>query len=627
MRVSAGAFRFGAICGLLLRNRREVETACSMKEASMFSSGAVKARSNPARTMLGAAGLMMVWAVSTGPAGAEDYTLRDVTISGALGTYTMPEIIVSGANMPVSELGDALASDDFDQIWAVLSQFSADEVVIPTLSFSQDFSDVEQSGRYDEVRLADVDMGRIGEFSAAGGAFVALDDREEVSGTFGRMTAQAMDLPWVIRFYTETAGDGDNPYRPAYEAFSVADMTLTDGESVEIDIEMIEGASFAMRLLDQPFARTIEEMAALEDGPVSTEDEVRALRFVVDMLESFRFSGMEAHGMRMASLDPQEPFAMTIGTIGLGGDEEGGFSGFYLDEMVVTAEDARIAIAGITSEGFSFAPVIEGLRDLADDPQDELSPDAMQRLVPVFGTFTMNGLEASIPPEPGSPAIEATLGRLLIVADEPFDGLPTNMRFALDNLLIDLPPGTGEDSVEQLRALGYERLDISTNIAARWNETAREVVISDISFSGEDMGAISLRGVIGGIGEEAFSGDETTRLMAMMGATAKNAQLMIEDRGIAERLLAMQAAMMGTDPAAARQQLGALTQLMLPEMLGGTPEARQLANELSRFVQDPGELEISVVSRRPDGVPILEITTAPAPAALLEQFDVTIEAR
>lgn len=593
----------------------------------MFSSGAVKARSYPARTMIGAAGLMLVWAVTTGPASAEDYTLRDVAISGALGTYTMPEIIVSGANMPVSELGDALASDDFGQIWEVLSQFSADEVVIPTLSFSQSFGDVEQSGRYDEVRLVDVDMGRVGEFLAEGGAFVALDDREEVSGTFGRMAVQAMDLPWVIRFYTEAAGDGDNPYRPAYEAFSVADMTFTDDESVEISIEMIEGAGFAMRLLDQPFMQTIEELGALEDGPASTEDEVRALRFVVDMLESFRFSGMEAHGMRMASLDPQEPFAVTIGRIGLSGDEEGGFAGFYLDEMVMTVEDARIAIAGISSEGFSIAPVIEGLRGLADDPQDELSADAMQRLVPVFGTFTMSGLEASIPPEPGAQAIEGTLGRLLIVADEPFAGLPTNMRFALDNLVIDLPPGTGEDSVEQLRALGYERLDISTNIAARWNEMAREVVISDISFTGEDMGVISLRGVIGGIGEEAFSGDETTRLMAMMGATAKNAQLLIEDRGIADRLLSMQAAMMGTDPAAARQQLGALTQLMLPEMLGGTPEARQLANELSRFVQDPGELEISIVSRRPDGVPMLEITTAPAPAAVLEQFDVTIEAR
>jgi hypothetical protein len=598
-----------------------------MKEAPMFSPGAVKARSYPARMKAGVAGIVLACAVTAGPASAEDYTLRDVAISGALGTYTMPEIMVTGANMPISELGDALASDDFEQIWSVLSRFSADEVVIPTLSFSQSFGDVEQSGRYDEVRLVDVDMGRIGDFFAEGGAFVALDDREEVSGTFGRMTAQAMDLPWVIRFYTETAGDGDNPYRPAYESFSVADMIFTDDESVEISIEMIEGARFAMRLLDQPFVQTIEELAALEDGPVSTEDEVRALRFVVDMLESFRFSGLEARGMRLASLDPDEPFAMTIGTIGMSGDDEGGFSGFYLDEMVMTVEDARIAIAGISSEGFSLAPLIEGLRELADDPEDKLSADAMQRIMPVFGTFTMSGLEASIPPEPGSPAIEGTLGRLLIVADEPFAGLPTNMRFALDNLVIDLPPGTGEDSIEQLRALGYERLDISTNIAARWNETAREVVISDISFTGEDMGVISLRGVIGGIGEEAFIGDETARLMAMMGATAKNAQLVIEDRGIADRLLAMQAAMMGTDPAAARQQLGALTQLMLPEMLGGTPEARQLANELSRFVQDPGELEISIVSRRPDGVPMLEITTAPAPAAVLEQFDVTIEAR
>lgn len=593
----------------------------------MFSSAAVKARSAPARMMIGAAGLMFAWAVSAGAASAEDYTLRDVVIGGALGAYTMPEITVSGANMPASELGDALASDDFGKIWEVLSRFSADEVVIPTLTFSQSFGDVEQTGRYDAIRLVDVDAGRIDSFSAEGGAFVARDDREEISGTFGRMTAQAMDLPWLIRFYTETAGDGDNPFRAVYEAFSVADMTFTDDEIVDVSIEMIEGKSFAMRLLDEPFVQALEELAALEDGPVSTEDEVRALRFAVNLLESFRFSGLEARGIRMASRDPQEPFAVTVGRIGLSGDDDGGFSGFYLDEMVMTVEDARIAIAGITSEGFSFAPVIEGLRGLADDPQDDLSVDALQRFVPVFGTFTMSGLEAAIPPEPGSPAIEGTLGRLLVVADEPFAGLPTNIRFALDNLVIDLPPGTGEDSVEQLRALGYERLDISTNIAARWNKPAREVVISDISFTGEDMGAISLRGVIGGIGEEAFSGDETARLIAMMGVTAKNAQLVIEDRGIADRLLGMQAAMMGVDPAAARQQLGALTQLMLPEMLGGTPEARQLANELSRFVQDPGELEISMVSRRPEGVPMLEITTAPAPAAVLEQFDVTIEAR
>ena len=85
---------------------------------------------------------------------------------------------------------------------------------------------------------------------------------------------------------------------------------------------------------------------------------------------------------------------------------------------------------------------------------------------------------------------------------------------------------------------------------------------------------------------------------------------------------------MGTDPAAAASNWSALTQLMLPEMLGGTPEARQLANELSRFVQDPGELEISIVSRRPGGVPPARDTPpAPAPAAVLEQFDVTIEAR
>ncbi len=593
----------------------------------MFTSGVANARNLAPAARNGALAVLFASVLAVGTASAEDYTLRDVTISGDFGTYTMPEIMVEGANMPVSELGDALASDDMAQIAETLSRFSADSVTIPTLSFAMAMGDVEQTGRYEEIRLDGVEMGRIDLFEAQRGDFVAVDDLAEISGGFGLMTASAMDLPWMIRFYTETAGEGENPHRPVYESFSVADLSFTDDENALITVDMIEGGAFAVRLMEQPFAETIQELAALDEDEMSPRDEARALRFVVDMFESFRFGGIEAQGLRLASLDPDEPFAMTIGSVGLRGDEEGGVAGFFLDEMVMTVEDGRIAIAGISSEGFSIAPVLEGLRGLADDPQDELTADAMQRLVPVFGTFTLEGLEAAIPLEPGSRPIDVSLGRILVVADEPFAGLPTNMRFALDNLMIDLPGGTGEDAIEQLRALGYERLDFSTNIAARWNETAEEVVISDISFSGEDMASISLRGVIGGIGEDAFIGDEATRMMAMMGASAKNMQLLVEDRGIADRLLAMQAAMMGTDPAGAREQLGALTQLMLPEMLGGSAQARELAGQIAVFVQNPGELEISLVSVRPEGVPFLEITTAPAPAAILEQFDVTIEAR
>ena len=169
--------------------------------------------------MLGAAGLMMVCAVTTGPRQRGGlHAARTSPSAVRSAPIRCRKSLVSGANMPVSELGDALASDDFDQIWAVLSRSLPMKWRFrpcPSRRISATWS---RAGAMTRCGLSMSIMGRIGEFSAAGGAFVALDDREGVSGTFGLMTAQAMDLPWVIRFYPETAGDGDNPYRPAYEA-------------------------------------------------------------------------------------------------------------------------------------------------------------------------------------------------------------------------------------------------------------------------------------------------------------------------------------------------------------------------------------------------------------------------
>ena len=73
--------------------------------------------------------------------------------------------------------------------------------------------------------------------------------------------------------------------------------------------------------------------------------------------------------------------------------------------------------------------------------------------------------------------------------------------------------------------------------------------------------------------------------------------------------------------------MGMMSQMMLPAMLGGGPQAQGLAEAVGQFLENPGELEIAVESIDPAGIPIMELGTMSAPAALMERIEIDAQAR
>ncbi len=574
---------------------------------------------------LGLFGTVALW---SGPATANDVVVEDLGFSGTLGTYSIPRMELTGSSLTASEIEAAFAQDDPQALFETLATLSATQILIPRMILSQDIAEVTQEAVYEDIRIENVDEGRIAGFTAAGGSFSASEGDEDVVGQFGQVEARMIDLPLILRLYTEAAGEGDNPYQTAYESFSISDLVMGDGEQAEVTIDEITGGAVAVRLLQEPLTESIAAITAMEnsDDP-SPEEATRMLNFLADIMDSFRFEEVSMNGLTLVDESEDDPVEMRIERIAYIGDPEGGLAAFVMEEMRIAAEGAVIAIASIDSEGFSFTPMMEGLRTLAKDPDADVAPEEVQRMLPVFGTMTLTDLSASIPPQDGAPAIDGTIGRLSITADTPFEGIPTNLRLSINNLAFDLPEGTGEEFIEMARGFGYERLDLSADFAARWNEAGQEIVLSDLSFSGEDIGSVSLRGVIGGVGPQAFTGDEAARLMALMGASVKNLHVMVEDRGIAEILLTVQAAEMGVSPDEARQQLGMMSQMMLPAMLGGGPQAQNLAEAVGSFLENPGELEIAIEAIDPAGIPLMELGTIDAPAALMERIEIDAQAR
>lgn len=574
---------------------------------------------------MGLFGTVALWSA---PAVANDVVVEDLAYSGALGTYEIPRMELTGSSLTAAEIEAAFTQDDPRVLFETLATLSATQVTIPRMVMSQTVAEVTQEAVYEDIRIDNMREGRIASFTAAGGSFAASDGDEDIAGRFGAVETRMIDLPLILRFYTEAAGEGDNPFQTAYESFSIRDIALSDGESAQFTIDEISGSAVAVRLLQEPLTETIAMITAMEDPEDPTTEEAgRMLNFIADLMDSFRFDEMSMTGMAIRDESADDPVDMRIDRIAFLGDPQGGFAAFILEGMHVAADGAEIAVASIDSEGFSFAPMMQGLRALAEDPDADLSPDEVQRMMPVIGTITLNDLTASIPPQPGAPAIEGGIGRLSVTADTPYEGVPTNLRLSIDNLAFDLPEGTGEEFIEMARGFGYERLDLSAGFAARWNQAGQELVLSDLSVSGVDIGSVSLRGTIGGVGPQVFAGDEAMRLMALMGASVKNLHLMVEDRGIAEILLTLQAAEMGVSPDQARQQLGMMSQMMLPAILGGGPQAQSLAQAVGQFLENPGELEIAIEAIDPAGIPLMELGAMNAPAELMQRIEIDAQAR
>ncbi|TVR07255.1 MAG: hypothetical protein EA385_13365 [Salinarimonadaceae bacterium] len=556
-----------------------------------------------------------------------DFVLENVEFSGDFGAYSFPTITFSGVNLAQAEIQAVFAGGDPVDLLRLLERLSATAVTAPEMTATQTIGDYAQSVVYRRLEALNVNEGRVGSLTMEGGTISAHDGEERLEGSFGAFSATNFDLAFSLRFYVDSAGDAPNEMVTVYDAFTLDDLVVGDGREYEIRVAAITGSDFKMRLLDKPFPETVRFLEEIQGRDDLTPEETRsALTFVIDIMESFSSGPFGAIDVAIEATG-DEAVNLTIASIAFDPTGSLGFTGMRIDGVDGETDAGSFSIQRIASEGFSLAPVIEGMRSVAADPSLEMDPASMQRMIPVIGTTTITGLVADMAPDGPGSEVNVALGALSMTADEPVNGLPTNIRFSFSNLAFDLPEDSGEEFVEQMREFGYERVDLSGALGMRWNEATNEIVVSDVSFGGADIGALSLRGVVGGVGPGLFSADEDERMSTLFSATVKNVHLMFENRGVVEQLLALQATDLGMSAEEVAMQFSVMAEGMLPMMLGGSDQARGLGQAIGAFLKAPGEIEISAQARDPEGVPVLELTMLSSPAALMEQIDLTAIAR
>jgi hypothetical protein len=559
---------------------------------------------------------------------AGDVTIENIRVEGETGGFHIPNITFTGVNLSRDELTSIFSDEGDEPVWERLTRISAQTISAPEVTISYEIENASQELVYRDVTARGIVDGRIAEISSPSGSFDVEAEDESGQGSFGRTMINGLDLPHVVRFYTQAIEPGAaNPHRTVYESFSVEDFRLTDSEQVEMVIGRMSGSDVQVRLLDRPFQSIIADLGALEGrDDLSREEAGTLMAFIVDIIDSVGFGDLEMTDIRMQNLEDDD-VRITISRASMSSMAGGAFSSGTIEGIDIATPEGSARIDSMTSEGFSFAPMREAFRQIQANPDQQLDRASVRRLIPNLGTFKISGLASNFAMEETGEEVDFSLRELEVTATEPRGGVPTNVRFAFDDLAFDLPADTGEEGVERLRAMGYERLELSGAVATRWNEAANELVISEMSFSGVDMGSVSIRGVLGNMNENIFNPNQTVALMALMSGTVKSLHLMVENEGAIERALEIQARDMGTTPDALRMQFGMMATAMLPAMLGNSEQARSLSQAIGQFIANPGELEISATARNGQGIAFAEFLAISQPAALLEKIDLSATAR
>jgi len=572
---------------------------------------------------------MPLWSAAFAQA-TDVVSLDNVTFSIGPDTFRASRIDVSGLTSTRADLEALFDKNSTEPLAARLARVSAKQAIIPELAAERQAGDTRQLSVYRNVTLSDIAQGRIGKLTADSSSIEVKGPKQNATLTQGRTTAEDIDAAEAARVYMEKAGPQPEPLSRLYGAFSVENIKIQDKEGT-VTIAHGSGRDVRGRRTEDSWAGTASLVTALgEMDKPSEQDSARLLASVADLLGAIEIGSAELTGIEASALASSPGTTTRIARIGYTGTLNGQPADARLEGLDVTGNNTRARIDTISFTGFSLQATWAELRTFKGKSLDELDAAAFRRMVPTLGTVHVSGLDFDVPNQEakngGPDKIRFKLKDLELTADKPRNGIPTNVRVALQNFAAPIPSDTKDETVKLFRDLGYKDLNVSFVTAASWNEAANELVIRELSYNGQDMGAVTLHGVLGNVTGDVFNPDTALASVALIGAVAKSADLTIDNQGIVDRYLAQEARKQKKSPEALGREYGTAAALAVPIMLGNSPQAKSLGQAVARFIAKPGRLIVNAKAKSPTGLGLAELLTTSEPAALFSKLYVTATA-
>ncbi|MEY9102096.1 hypothetical protein ABIA24_005069 [Sinorhizobium fredii] len=621
--------------------------------------------------------------------GTFEVTGLDIEVPTA--KISVPHASVEDANLDPATLTELLSSKSAAPLSKRIDRFAAKRVSAPEVALIQAVAGSEQKTVYKNINLTEIANGRVARYSADGASFeFAMDipdgaggtKQERMTGSIGAMTGQDFDAAYMARLYTEKAGPDDKEARPLYGPLSAKAIAFSNGEA-RFAYDEMRSSGFSMRMPSEPLLETLEKLTSVANPEELGPEERRAffarLLSLADMIGK---GDMEMLGLKIDA--PAKSGEAEGDKIKLAVDR----MAFQLDGRTLDAalnglsmgeggDYVKFSEASIT--GFSWNSTLEAMKTMAGLDEQQLETFPFTTLLPEFGTFRVAGIDVDLPnPETGADSADAggyadetdetdalaaeglmpdaeqtdetdqqavtsaeksaatavperirfTLKNYELALTKPFHGIPTDIRFSYEDLSVPVPADAQDETSVQLRKLGFEELVVSSNIQAAWDEPNQTLAIKDISVSGKDVGGLSLSGLMGGFTKDFFSGDTAMAQVALLGLTAREMNLKIEDKGGMAKGIKFYADQNGMTEDQARGMLTMMAAAVLQQFAADQPKLQGPVDALSRFIAKPGTFTLAVRSKAETGIGAFDLIAASEnPVLLLDKVDLEATAQ
>ncbi|KQT50017.1 hypothetical protein ASG52_08040 [Methylobacterium sp. Leaf456] len=585
----------------------------------------------------------------------QDLVLDNVTLSFGETSVSAPRVAVSGTRLSKEELLAIFQSDAKESWGTRLQRLDAGSLTMPELRVERR-GDKRQIVTYRDVTARNVHGGRISELTAAGATLSvegAAGQPAKASGSYGKIRAEEVDLTALARLYAE-AGTARSGFQRLYASLAVEAIAFIDERGTTVSIARLTGRDLAGRQTPATWSGAVESLAGADLSQPDPGKRARAAGLIADLAESVSVGSLEASDIAVKEMKGPDPLNFAIGKFAYTGN--GAEAGVSLADLSFGSAEARGKVGRLGLTGFSLEPTIATLRRLAKGAPDKGAPDKpadpkpgekaapvppsadpaaqeaeLRRLTPVIGTLTLSDLNLDVASHGRDPAMKAAPMPIgvrggSITFAPPKDGVPTASRLSLSGLTL---PASAVESVPGLGSLGlygYRDLDLDVIADTAWNEGTKELSFNELSLTGKDMGRLRLNATLGGIGPDVFDPDAAVSGFAMLSATAKALDLTLENGGLFDRFITAQAKTLSLKPDELRKEYVTASVIGVPVILGNSAAAKAIGAAMGKFVSKPGTLSISAKAKNGDGLGMVDVSTAPTPAAVLDKLEVNAKA-
>lgn len=547
-------------------------------------------------------------------------------------SVSIPVIDTVGSTLAADELQDILHGNIAAHAEG-LAELDATRITVPdiTVSVTSASGDDSKEATFTitDLVLEGVEDGQAASISVAAMGLVA----DDVTFDFGTMSAANFDIGGILGLYGLVDHSSQTELEVIYTDL-VGEGGSMEAEDVSCTFGGVQGAEFKARPLRTPFAEIISIAQAMEDEPDTVDPALmgRFLKIYADILTAFETSEVTFDGIACEGFtDDGKAMTIDLGDVAMGGMSPGLYPSYSMDGLSIVVDgDGAVSLDNFTIKPMDLTSTIATLEN-APELVDEAWLEANARaLIPAMEGLSFSGLDIDIPdPDNAGSRIQAKVAGFDLSLAAYLNGIPTDFDVSATNVQAEIPPTGGDETFEQLRALGITSIDAGFRVAAAWDETSDRIAVEEVSVSGVDLATVVLAGTIANATEDLFALDPDTAMMSAMGVAIKNLNLTVTDQGLSDIILAMVAAEQGADPETLRPVFAGLAQGGVIGMMAGAADAAKLGEAINSFVAGKAKtLVIGIDAKTDPGLGMMDFMAAEDdPTVLLGKVNISAEAK